>query len=204
MERLQWQLPTLRPSRRRLRRQPTTASWFETFCRWFGMIQGPWGKLGDRSCEFLDDLFVIDDAWGTVGSTLMNATSSRAHTVQIIEFKVRDPVARSGNLWSAREFPRCYLQPVQAVTNGSATVSMINLATWLQRSDMPKLGFGGMAISVEKYGKMKNDEKWWRHSGQTLCLTSSIDLLVPPQVDLAGSEKAWPVESQEVGSLKDL
>lgn len=37
----------------------------------------------------------------TVGSTLMNATSSRAHTVQIIEFK--------------------------AVTNGSATVSMINL-----------------------------------------------------------------------------
>eukprot|EP00435_Cladocopium_sp_Y103_P067299 s69_g29.t2 len=37
----------------------------------------------------------------TVGSTLMNATSSRAHTVQLIEFK--------------------------AVTNGSATVSMINL-----------------------------------------------------------------------------
>lgn len=27
--------------------------------------------------------------WGTVGSTLMNATSSRAHTVQIIEFKAR-------------------------------------------------------------------------------------------------------------------
>ncbi|CAE7461729.1 Kif13a, partial [Symbiodinium pilosum] len=37
----------------------------------------------------------------TVGSTLMNATSSRAHTVQIIEFK--------------------------AIKDGSATVSMINL-----------------------------------------------------------------------------
>lgn len=122
-----------------------------------GMIwddSGTLRKIGESKLWFFGWLFVIDDSWGTVGSTLMNATSSRAHTVQIIEFKVRDPVARSGNLWSPREFPRCYLQPVQAVTNGSATVSMINLATMIATErDME-----GWQLVWKKYGK------WWRHS----------------------------------------
>ncbi len=51
---------------------------------------------------------------------------------------------------------------------------------------------------------MKDDEGIVGVVEMCLYLTSSIDLLFLPQVDLAGSEKAGPVESQEVGSPKNL
>lgn len=63
----------------------------------------------------------------TVGSTLMNATSSRAHTVQIIEFK--------------------------AVTDGSATVSMINL---VDLAGSEKAGQTGATGDRLKEGSMIN------------------------------------------------
>ncbi|CAK9086973.1 unnamed protein product [Durusdinium trenchii] len=63
----------------------------------------------------------------TVGSTLMNATSSRAHTVQIIEFK--------------------------AVKDGSATVSMINL---VDLAGSEKAGQTGATGDRLKEGSMIN------------------------------------------------
>ena len=83
--------------------------------------------------------------WGTVGSTLMNATSSRAHTVQIIEFKARHlklPADLTWGIehslvWTGANLLHTWFtlfcwsnDGYKAVTNGSATVSMINLATW--------------------------------------------------------------------------
>ncbi|CAJ1462321.1 unnamed protein product [Effrenium voratum] len=65
--------------------------------------------------------------WGTVGSTLMNATSSRAHTVQIIEFK--------------------------AVKDGSAMVSMINL---VDLAGSEKAGQTGATGDRLKEGSMIN------------------------------------------------
>ena len=145
-------------------------------------------------------LCIMFRSWGTVGSTLMNATSSRAHTVQIIEFKARHcqqiwlEISNTGQ-W--REFPAYFVHFVLTVFCWS----------WCSRRwPMALLPFPWSTWQLDRtetaaeWKVLRPGNRWksWLSIMINGChvsweLLTCLALFKRFEVDLAGSEKAVPL-----------